>query len=134
MKKYILAGNLPYLAAAILCAASFFMGQTTVEQPGKFAIAEKGAVVLQAVLDRPSVPPETYAREIVQPIIKVLKHYADQGFVVVDSTKDEQGNYSLIALPKNAIDITDELRAAIKAAQPAQDSKENPKAQANEKI
>lgn len=117
MKKYILAGNLPYLVMVILCTAAFVLGQATVEPTGKFAIAEKGSIVLQAVLDRPSEPPETISREVAQPIIEILKRYADQGYTVIDTTKDDQGNYALIALPKNAIDISEELRAAIKPVQ-----------------
>lgn len=127
MKKYLLAGNLPYLAVAILCGVAFYAGHATVEQNGKFAIAEKSAVILQAVLDRPAESPETFAREVAQPIIEVLKRYADQGYTVLDSAKDEQGNYALIAMPKSSIDITTELRAAIKAARPVQSIKEDPK-------
>ena len=85
MKKIILAGNMPYVAVAILCIAAFYSGQATVKQTGKFAIAEKGALVLQAVLDRPSDSPETISREVAQPIIGVLKQYADRGYAVLDT-------------------------------------------------
>ena len=125
MKKYILAGDLPYLVMIILCTAAFFFGRTTVEPTGKFAIAEKSAIVLQAVLDRPFEPAETITHEVAQPIIAVLKNYSDQGYTIIDAAKDDQGNYAIIALPKTTIDITDALRAAIKPTQPAQGFKEN---------
>lgn len=118
MKKYLLAGNLPYLAVVILCGVAFYAGHATVEQSGKFAMAEKSAVVLQAVLDRPEQSADTFTREVAQPIIAVLQRYADLGYTVLDSAKDEQGNYVLIAKPNNAIDITAELREAIQAAKP----------------
>ena len=129
MKKIILAGNLPYFAVALLCCAAFFVGQSTTQLPhDKFALAEKSAVILQAVLDRPSESAETFEHEIGQPIIKVLQRYADQGYTVLDSAKDEQGNFAVIAMPATSINITEELRAAIKAAQPVKNPEPSPKA------
>lgn len=125
MKKYILAGNLPYLAVVILCSGAFFAGKASVEKIGKFAVAEKGAIVLQAILDRSSESPETFARDVAQPMVEVLTRYADNGYMVIDASKDDAGNYAIVALPKNVIDITQELRSAIKkTTPPAQTAKE----------
>lgn len=114
MKQIFLAGNVPYFAVMILIGGAFFLGLHLKEEPARIAIAEKGAVILEAVLDRPSLSPEQLDEEVKKPIVNVLNHYAAQGFVVIDVSKDENGNMQVAALPRAAVDITPLLRSAIK--------------------
>ena len=120
MKKWFLSGNLPYLTTAILCIAAFFVGQMTVRPESHFAVAEKGAVIVEAVLGRPGRTAQEIEREVKQPILAVVKSYADRGFTVIDASRDEQGDLAIVALPRDTIDITGELRAAILKATPGQ--------------
>ena len=114
MKHILLAGNVPYLAVMILIGGAFFLGLHIKEEPPRIAVAEKGAVILEAVLDRPNLSPEQLEEEVKKPIVNVLNHYAVQGFVVIDVSKDENGNMQVAALPRAAVDITPLLRSAIK--------------------
>jgi hypothetical protein len=56
MKKLIFAGNVPYLAVAVLAATAFYVGLETsnmrAKSAPKIAFAEKGAVILNTVLAR----------------------------------------------------------------------------------
>ncbi|NHR07798.1 hypothetical protein HA052_21645 [Chromobacterium haemolyticum] len=117
MKKYILAGNIPYFGVIILCAISFYLGKTEVPT-GKYAIVEKGAVIFDAVMNRPGMDEATLNKEVSQPILAVLKKYSDEGYVVIDTGRDERGNMHIAALPGSTIDITSELRAAVKNSDP----------------
>lgn len=114
IKTILLAGNFPISALLILVSASFYIGHELGADAPKVAVGERGAVVLDAVLDRPGASKEQLHQEVTAPILEVLKQYADQGYVVIDSSKDEAGNYSVAALPRETIDITAALRAAVK--------------------
>ncbi len=116
--KFILAGELPYVAAFVFMAAGFYAGVEYKSEAPKVVIAERGAVILEAVLDRHDASPEILEKEISQPVLDVLKKYVDQGYVVIDSSKDEAGHYMVAALPANTMDITSELKEAIKKPQP----------------
>lgn len=118
MKDTILAGELPYIAALVFMAAGFYAGIEYKADAPKVVIAERGAVILEAVLDRHDAAPELLEKEISQPVLAVLKKYADLGYVVIDSSKDEAGHYMVAALPPDAKDITVELREAIQKPQP----------------
>ena len=114
MKKFLLAGNMPYLAVGILVAGAFYLGHLLSTPPARIAVAEKGAVVLEAVLARAGESQESLEKEVIQPIVALLNHYAAMGFAVIDISKDEAGNMSVAALPNEVVDITSSLRAAIK--------------------
>jgi hypothetical protein len=116
MKKYFLAGNLPYICLLIACAMAFFLGQKSVDQVGKYVVAERGAIVLQAVLDRSSEQPDAVVKEISPRILAVLQKYANLGYVVIDADKDENGNFAIAAAPHSTLDISQEIRDAVKAA------------------
>lgn len=118
MKRIILAGNLPYITVLILCGAAFFVGRNTVtKEPPRFAMGEKSAVIAEAVLNRSGpISDEYFDKTIKKPVLAVLKKYADQGYIVVDVYKDEQGYMSVAAAPSTAIDITQEMRNSIKKA------------------
>lgn len=114
MKHIFLAGNVPYLAVMILIGGAFFLGLHIKSESPHIAIAEKGAVILEAVLDRPNLSPEQLDEEVKKPIVNILNHYAAKGFVVIDASKDEDGNMQVAALPRTTVDITPLLRSAIK--------------------
>jgi len=118
LKDLILSGDLPYVAALVFMAAGFYAGIEYKGDAPRVVIAERGAVILEAVLDRHDAAPEIMEKEISQPVIAVLKKYADLGYVVIDSSKDEAGHYMVAALPAETKDITAELREAIKKPQP----------------
>lgn len=117
MKKLIFAGNVPYLAAAMLAASAFYLGHETTNLKGrsapKVAFAEKGAVILDVVLRRQDISPAALDEQIKKPIVAVIKRYVDQGYVVIDSSRDESGNMAVAGIPPGAIDITPEIRAAV---------------------
>ena len=119
MKTALLGGNVPYLAVLILGAGAFFAGRATVHPHDKIAVAEKGAVVMEAVLQHPNATPQEIHEGIARlgqvraPIVRVLEHYANDGYAVIDVSKDEQGYMAVAAVPASTVDITAELRAAV---------------------
>ena len=119
MKKLLLAGNVPFFAVILLCAAAFCVGQNIqIGKPNsKVAVVEKGAIFLQAALERQNESAQQINEEVKDPIINVLKKYESDGYVVIDVSKDERGDMAVLALPENTIDISKEVRAAIKKPQ-----------------
>ena len=113
-----LAGNLPYLAAAILCAGAFYAGRMDTPQRNRVALVEKGAIVTEALLANPERSQGEIDAQIKAPILTILRKYADAGYAVIDTSKDEAGRMAVVALPADAVDITAEMRAAITAAGP----------------
>lgn len=118
--KIISAGSLPYSALIVLLGLAFYIGKESAPATPKVAVAERGRVILEAVMDRQDMPKEKIIQEVLDPVKAVLLSYMKQGFVVLDSAKDENGNYSVAALPDNVIDITQELQSAVarKAVEP----------------
>jgi hypothetical protein len=131
MKKYILAGNFPFVAVAVLCGGAFYLGHESAHKPSKFAISEKSAVIFDAVLDRPGITKEQIEKDIKQPVMSVLKKYADDGYVVIDVARDDQGYMAVLAVPNDAIDITAELRRELKKT-PQVEKAQNPESQNHE--
>ena len=123
MKNLIVAGNVSYLAAAVLVATAFYLGYEaailTARSGPKIAFSEKGAVILNAALGRQDISAVVLDEQIKKPILAVIKRYVDQGYVVIDSSRDENGNMVVSGIPPGAIDITPELTAALNAARPA---------------
>jgi hypothetical protein len=115
-KGLLLAGELPYLAALILCGGAFAAGQHTIKPRDRVAVAEKSAIVLEALLARPNTTEREIDTQLRKPIIAVFKRYAEAGYTVIDAAKDEAGNLTVVALPADAIDITPELRRAVAEA------------------
>lgn len=114
LKSILLAGEVPFSALFILSGACLYAGHQYGQENQKIAVGERGAVVIDAVLDRPGASKEQLLDEVQNPILRVLKQYADQGYVVIDSSKDDAGNYAIAALPSGSIDITQALREAVK--------------------
>jgi hypothetical protein len=111
--KRLLVGNVPFLAVAILAACAFYAGRISVNTPPRLAIAEKGAVVMDAVLQHPDATPEQLERQVRKPILTVLQKYQAAGYTVIDASRDERGLMAVAALPAGAVDITPELRSAV---------------------
>lgn len=124
--RTLLAGNLPYLAAAILCAGAFYVGRGSAPHADKVALVEKGALVTEALLANPHRSQPEIDAQIKAPVLAVLRKYAAGGYAVLDTSKDESGGMSVVALPADAIDITAEMRAAITAAQPQRAGTDHP--------
>lgn len=117
IKAVILAGEVPFVAVAAFAAVAFYAGQQLSITEPKVAMAERSALIFQAVLERPGANPQSLEEDVAQPVRSVIKRYADLGYVVIDSSKDDAGNYVVAAIPKGAIDISKEMSAAIKKPQ-----------------
>lgn len=120
MKKIILAGSVPYLAVAAFAASAFYFGYETskiVSKPNtpKIAFAEKGAVITESVLSRQDISDAVLNEQITKPILAVIKRYVDRGYLVIDSSRNENGSMTIIGVPPGATDITAEMKAAIKS-------------------
>lgn len=109
------------LATAGLCAVCFYAGGklNSVTPNGKYLVADKNAVILQAVMERDSTDAQALKAEITQPILGVMRRYTDQGYVIIDGARDEHGNLTVAALPADTRDISAELAAAIARKGPA---------------
>lgn len=114
--KTLLLSPVPLFAVAMACGVSFYAGGVlnSTKPNGKYVTAEKNALILQAVFDRQGATPEQLKQEISDPIRLVLKKYIDQGYVVIDTAKDESGNMAVAAIPPGTLDVTEELAAALK--------------------
>lgn len=118
MKNYITSGNLPYSVAIMLCLAMYLMGKQAATPARNVATVEKGAVILEATLDRPKLSEAQIRSQVSEPIKAVLQRYQKRGYVVIDTSRNDQGEMTVAAIPPNAIDITNELRAAVHLSVP----------------
>jgi hypothetical protein len=102
MSATVPANRLPYSVVILLCVIAYLVGHQTAAPAKNIAVAEKGAVVLE-------------------PILAILRRYQERGYMVIDTSRNEQGDMTVAALPTNTLDITNELRAAVNlpAQQPA---------------
>lgn len=114
-KTTTLGTGVQLLAVAGLCGVCFYAGGklNSVTPNGKYVVADKNAVILSAVLDRNSTDVNALRADIAQPVMQVMRRYADEGYVVIDGARDERGNLTIAALPADTRDITKELTAAI---------------------
>jgi hypothetical protein len=106
---------MPLLLVVGLCGASFYAGGVvnSVTPNGKYLLADKNAVIVNAVLTRDSTDAETLRTEVAKPVLNVLRRYTDLGYVVIESSRDDQGNHLVAAVPAGTRDITHELELAI---------------------
>lgn len=114
LRTIFLGGSLSVFTTVLISAATAFAGYTLAPSQPKIATAEKGAVIMEAVLDQTNLTDESLKTAIQKPILKVIQKYRDLGYVVIDASPDEKGNLSINALPEGALDITAEMRAAVK--------------------
>jgi len=109
--------GVPVVGVVLLCVAAAIAGAAgairTTRSSAKVAVVEKGGVVLQVLLEHPGLTPEQTERWVRAPVLRVLKKYADAGYVVVDVARDRSGQLMVDAVPPDAIDITQELRKAV---------------------
>jgi len=115
IKKKSMSAAVQLLAIASLCAVSFHAGARlgAPTPDGKYLVADKNAVILSAVMERDSTDAEALKAEIIQPIVRVMRQYTNQGYVIIDGGMDEHGNFAIAALPPGTRDITKELAAAV---------------------
>lgn len=118
MKNILIAGNVPYLAVVALCAAFFYLGLhvAATAKPVPVAVAERGAVVLEAVLEMPGASREELQNAVELPTKAVLQKYRDLGYLVIDTSRNDDGSMMVATLPETVIDITAEMRAAVQRA------------------
>lgn len=112
-----ISAPVPLFAVVFLAGACYYAGaQLGNKNNGKYVTADKSTVILNAVLDLHNAgsSEEEMKTKIVAPVLGVLKKYADQGYVVVETGKDERGNMLIAALPADTRDITNELAEAVK--------------------
>lgn len=93
--------------------AGYLFGSSSEPVNSKFLIANRTGLIYEAILDNPDISKDEAKKMIVDPINAILTSYRDQGFIVIDGAKDDQGHYSIVALPKESRDISDELKNAI---------------------
>lgn len=118
--KLVFAGNIPYLAALMLAAGAFYAGYSycvgTIKPQSKIVYAEKAAVVYGQMIKMEEVSDDALDAKLRKPILDVLTKYQRAGYVIIDASKDDAGNMSIMALPAEARDITPELEAAVARA------------------
>ncbi|WP_148046457.1 hypothetical protein [Ralstonia pseudosolanacearum] len=121
MSATVPANRLPYSVVILLCVIAYLVGHQTAAPAKNIAVAEKGAVVLEAALSRPGVTEAQMKAQVAEPILSILRRYQERGYMVIDTSRNEQGDMTVAALPANTLDITNELRAAVNlpAQQPA---------------
>jgi len=111
------------LAAVLFCLASVLGGvmidhfflQTPPPAP-RVALVEQGAIVLDALLNRPELDPPTARRVVGGTVESVVAKYQRAGYLVVNVNPAQDGEMVVAAVPKSAIDITDEMRTAVALA------------------
>lgn len=82
----------------------------------KVAIVGKNEIILRAMLEHPQLAnsPEDVKRYLVDPINKFQSSLANNGYIVLEASKDEQGAYSVNAMPAGYVDQTESLNLAVK--------------------
>lgn len=120
MSKFtnFISAPVPLFAVVFLAGACYYAGaELGNKSNGKYVTADKSTVILNAVLDlhNAASSEDEMKSKIVAPVLGVLKKYADQGYVVVETGKDERGNMLIAAVPPDTRNITKELAEAVKA-------------------
>ena len=113
MKGVFTAGTVPYSVVVMLGLALYLMGHQGAKQAPRIAVAEKGAVILEAALANPTATGEKMKQTVTVPIRDVMRRYEQAGYVVIDTSRNDEGDMTVDALPADTVDITDELRAAV---------------------
>jgi len=113
MKGLLTAGNVPYSVVAMMGLALYLMGHQTAKPAPRVAIAEKSAVILEAALNSPTASQQQMRTLVAEPIRNVLRRYEQAGYVVINTSRNDQGDMTVDALPADTIDITNELRTAV---------------------
>jgi hypothetical protein len=116
-------GQVPPIAVVLCCLASVIGGVIldhkffqTPASPPRIALVEQGAVVLDALLNRPQLDASTARRVVGGTVEAVVAKYQRAGYLVVNVNPAQDGGMVVEAVPKSAIDITEEVRAAVSGA------------------
>ena len=116
-------GQVPPIAVVLCCLASVIGGVIldhnffqTPASPPRIALVEQGAVVLDALLNRPQLDASTARRVVGGTVEAVVAKYQRAGYLVVNVNPAQDGGMVVEAVPKSAIDITEEVRAAVARA------------------
>ena len=117
LKKYV-NFNVPAwtLVAIGVCA---FIGGTKVSAPvpnGKFVSVARNRIIFEAVQARPGATEDQLKAQVVQPINAFIKGYQDEGYAVIDTSIDADGQMAVLALPKGSIDVSDQLSKVLTPA------------------
>jgi hypothetical protein len=115
--------RLPLAGTVFLCLASALAGVAfdhklllpAIPAP-KVAMAEQGAVVLEAVLGHPGMDAESARRIVGHTLSSVIEKYRRSGYLVLNVTHAPDGQLLVDAVPNTAIDITGEMRADVARA------------------
>ena len=113
-------GQVPLVAATLFCIAGTLLGvvidhrflQVPVPTP-KIALAEEGAVVLEALLSQPNLDATDARRLVGESIASVVRRYQSEGYLVVNASRGSDGQLVVEAVPPSTLDITDEMRASV---------------------
>jgi len=113
--KTVISYEIPLLAVVFIVGVAVYAGSTlfTTEPNGKFVTLAKEAILFQAVYDRPEASQEQINSEVVAPIMAALAKYQTEGFAVIDTTTDADGNMAVVAIPKGSIDVTEEVKKLV---------------------
>lgn len=113
--KTVISYEIPLLAVVFIVGVAVYAGNAlfTTEPNGKFVTLAKEAILFQAVYDRPEASQEQINSEVVAPIMATLAKYQTEGYAVIDTTTDADGNMAVVAIPKGSIDVTEEVKKLV---------------------
>jgi hypothetical protein len=105
------------IGAAI--GAGFLLGQQSARQTKpKLALIDRTGLTLEAVMklrsEGVSADEAAVQANVIAPAQAVLRQLVSEGYIVVDSMRDDQGAHLILALPEGAENKSAELRAALK--------------------
>ena len=85
--------------------------------PAKYALVAKEAVIFGAVFDRPGASQAELNSQVLEPTLAFLAELQNEGYVVIDTTLDSNGNMGISAIPNGAVDLTEKLKARVQISQ-----------------
>jgi hypothetical protein len=100
-------------ARTSLHPASAITASTDAGQACRIAVADEGATLLEAALNRSDLSKEQREAAIVAPVRAVLDRFRQQGYLVIDMSRNDDGDMTVATIPSGAIDITNELRQSV---------------------
>ena len=85
--------------------------------PAKYVLVAKESVIFGAVFDRPGASQAQLNSQVLEPTLAFLAELQNEGYVVIDTTLDSNGNMGISAIPNGAIDLTEKLKARVQISQ-----------------
>ncbi len=111
--KAILNATLPLWAVAIITLCIGLLVHVLFQAPEegpKFATVAKMGIIFEAASRQPNLSEDQVQSAIVKPTLALLKQYEEKGYIVIDTTRDECGNFTIAAIPEQALNLNEELR------------------------